>query len=179
VGNRGGPLHATASHLGGPTGAGSRVTEVLGSRSSSCRYTGWDQQPPRASASVPEPCHLRVHFPPMVSFHTILHHLRELCWNVTAHDVTLGALSVTLLTGLLSIFHQAWLPGWGLTVLSFFPFFPSPSPSPSFLPSFLACLDDLFIYFMYEYTVAVFRHTRRGHRIPLQMVVSHHVVAGN
>ncbi len=28
-----------------------------------------------------------------------------------------------------------------------------------------------------EYTVAVFRHTRRGHRIPL--VVSHHVVAGN
>jgi hypothetical protein len=32
---------------------------------------------------------------------------------------------------------------------------------------------------MYEYTVAVFRHTRRGHRTPLQMVVSHHVVAGN
>jgi hypothetical protein len=32
-----------------------------------------------------------------------------------------------------------------------------------------------FIYFIYEYTVDVFRHTR----IPLQMVVSHHVVAGN
>jgi hypothetical protein len=31
----------------------------------------------------------------------------------------------------------------------------------------------------YEYTVAVFRRTRRGHQIPLQMVVSHHVVAGN
>jgi hypothetical protein len=29
------------------------------------------------------------------------------------------------------------------------------------------------------YTVALFRHTRRGHQIPLQMVVSHHVVAGN
>jgi hypothetical protein len=29
------------------------------------------------------------------------------------------------------------------------------------------------------YAVAVFRHTRRGHQIPLQMVVSHHVVAGN
>jgi hypothetical protein len=27
--------------------------------------------------------------------------------------------------------------------------------------------------------VAVFRHTRRGHQIPLQMVMSHHVVAGN
>jgi len=25
----------------------------------------------------------------------------------------------------------------------------------------------------------VFRHTRKGHQIPLQMVVSHHVVAGN
>jgi len=33
--------------------------------------------------------------------------------------------------------------------------------------------------FIYKYTVAVFRHTRRGHRIPLQMVVSHHVLAGN
>ena len=32
---------------------------------------------------------------------------------------------------------------------------------------------------MYEYTVAIFRHTRRGHQIPVQMVVSHHVVAGN
>jgi hypothetical protein len=30
-----------------------------------------------------------------------------------------------------------------------------------------------------EYTVAVFRHTRRGQQISLQMVVSHHVVAGN
>jgi len=35
---------------------------------------------------------------------------------------------------------------------------------------------DLFV--MYKYTVAVFRHARRGHQIPLQMVVSHHVVAG-
>ena len=31
---------------------------------------------------------------------------------------------------------------------------------------------------VYEYTVAVFRHTRRGHHIPLQMVVSYRVVAG-
>jgi hypothetical protein len=39
----------------------------------------------------------------------------------------------------------------------------------------------LFIYFIYmnEHTVAIFRHTRRGHQIPLQIVVSHHVVAGN
>jgi hypothetical protein len=36
---------------------------------------------------------------------------------------------------------------------------------------------DLFI--IYKYTVAVFRHSRRGHQISLQMVVSHHVVAGN
>jgi len=39
----------------------------------------------------------------------------------------------------------------------------------------------LFIYYLfnvYEYTVAVFRHTKRRHRIPLQMVASHHLVAG-
>jgi hypothetical protein len=32
---------------------------------------------------------------------------------------------------------------------------------------------------MYRNALAVFRHTGRGHQIPLQMVVSHHVVAGN
>jgi hypothetical protein len=30
-----------------------------------------------------------------------------------------------------------------------------------------------------KYTVAVFGHSRRGHQIPLEMVVSHHVVAEN
>jgi hypothetical protein len=34
------------------------------------------------------------------------------------------------------------------------------------------------IALMYMYIIAVFRYTRRGHRIPLQMAVSHHVVAG-
>jgi hypothetical protein len=36
-----------------------------------------------------------------------------------------------------------------------------------------------FLFYLYEYTVTVFRYSRRGHQIPLQMVVSHHVVAGN
>jgi hypothetical protein len=35
------------------------------------------------------------------------------------------------------------------------------------------------IFIIYKYTVAVFIHTRRGHQISLQMVVRHHVVAGN
>jgi hypothetical protein len=35
-----------------------------------------------------------------------------------------------------------------------------------------------YLFYAYEYPAAVFRHTRRGHQIPLQMVVSHHVVAG-
>jgi hypothetical protein len=34
------------------------------------------------------------------------------------------------------------------------------------------------IYLLYKCTVVVFRHTRRGRQILLQMVVSHHVVAG-
>ena len=50
------------------------------------------------------------------------------------------------------------------------------------------CMDKIvniffkdFIYLFYicnEYIVTVFRHSRREHRISLQMVVSHHVVAG-
>jgi hypothetical protein len=35
-----------------------------------------------------------------------------------------------------------------------------------------------YLFIICKYTVAVFRHTRRGHQISLQMVVSHHVVAG-
>jgi hypothetical protein len=35
-----------------------------------------------------------------------------------------------------------------------------------------------YLFHRREYTVDLFRHTRRGHRILLQMVVSHHVVAG-
>jgi hypothetical protein len=35
------------------------------------------------------------------------------------------------------------------------------------------------LFNVYEYTAAVFRHTRGGHGIPLQMVVSHHVIAAN
>ena len=33
------------------------------------------------------------------------------------------------------------------------------------------------LLYVYEYTVTVFRHPRRGHQIPLQMAVGHHVVA--
>jgi uncharacterized membrane protein YqaE (UPF0057 family) len=40
-------------------------------------------------------------------------------------------------------------------------------------------LRIIYLFYVYKYTGAVFRHTRRGHQIPLQMVVSHRVVAGN
>jgi hypothetical protein len=40
----------------------------------------------------------------------------------------------------------------------------------------LIFFKDLFI--ICKYTIAVFRHCRRGRQILLQMVVSHHVVAG-
>jgi uncharacterized protein YlaI len=36
-----------------------------------------------------------------------------------------------------------------------------------------------YLCYVCKYTVSVFRHTTRGHQILLQMVVSHHVVAGN
>ena len=36
----------------------------------------------------------------------------------------------------------------------------------------------IYLFIICKYTVAVFRHTRRGRQISLWMVVSHHVVAG-
>jgi hypothetical protein len=36
----------------------------------------------------------------------------------------------------------------------------------------------IYLFIICKYTVAVFRHPRRGHQISLRMVVSHHVVAG-
>jgi hypothetical protein len=36
----------------------------------------------------------------------------------------------------------------------------------------------IYLFIICKYTVAVFRHPRRGRQILLQMVVSHHVVAG-
>jgi hypothetical protein len=44
-------------------------------------------------------------------------------------------------------------------------------------PALLTPARDLFIIIC-KYTVAAFRHTRRGHQISLWIVVSHHVVAG-
>ena len=44
---------------------------------------------------------------------------------------------------------------------------------PGFLKTFI------YLFNVFEYTVTLFRNTRRGHQIPLQMVVSYHVVAGN
>lgn len=45
----------------------------------------------------------------------------------------------------------------------------------------LLILKNIFkvhLFYLYEYTVAVFQHTRRGYQIALQMVTSHHAVAG-
>ena len=37
----------------------------------------------------------------------------------------------------------------------------------------------IYLFNVYKYTVAIFSRTRRGHQIPLQMVVSHYVVVRN
>lgn len=42
---------------------------------------------------------------------------------------------------------------------------------------FLKNLKDLFI-FLYEYTIALFRRTRRGHQTPLEMAVSWELNSG-
>jgi hypothetical protein len=37
----------------------------------------------------------------------------------------------------------------------------------------------IYLFHVCEYTVALFRHIRKGHLILLQMVASYYVVAGN
>jgi hypothetical protein len=49
----------------------------------------------------------------------------------------------------------------------------------SFFLSFLKIYLFIYLFIICKYPVAAFRHTRRGRQISLQMVVSHHVVAGN
>jgi hypothetical protein len=43
---------------------------------------------------------------------------------------------------------------------------------------FFLSLRFIYLFIICKYTVAVFRHSRRGHQISVQMVVSHHVDAG-
>ena len=45
-------------------------------------------------------------------------------------------------------------------------------------PQLLSFGFALNLFYAHEYTVTIFRHTRRGHQIPLQLAVSHHVVLG-
>jgi hypothetical protein len=43
---------------------------------------------------------------------------------------------------------------------------------------FILFFLKIYLFIICKYTVAVFRHSRRGRQISLRMVVSHHVVAG-
>jgi hypothetical protein len=43
---------------------------------------------------------------------------------------------------------------------------------------FFFFFKDIYLFIICKYTVAVFRHMRRGRQISLSVVVSYHVVAG-
>jgi hypothetical protein len=47
-----------------------------------------------------------------------------------------------------------------------------------YLITYLFTYLKIHVFIICKYTAAVFRCTRRMHQIPLQMVVSHHVIAG-
>ena len=98
-------------------------------------------------------------------------------------SVTVAPRSSTSLPACLPACLPSFLPSFLPSSLPFFLpslLLPSFLLSPSFPPSFLFFfLQDFYLFYVCEYTVAVLRHTRREHQIPLQMVVSHHVVAGN
>jgi hypothetical protein len=50
---------------------------------------------------------------------------------------------------------------------------------PGLVPLFYLFFSKVYLFYIYEYTDTDFRLPRRGHQISLQMVVSHHVIAGN
>jgi hypothetical protein len=58
------------------------------------------------------------------------------------------------------------------------------NPTSVYIPGFLDWfffvffLNFIYLFIICKYTVAVFRHSRRGSQISLWVVVSHHVVAG-
>ncbi len=88
---------------------------------------------------------------------------------------------------LLKIFSGPWIQDSLSSSITLPPPLPLPllllllfsfSFSLSFSFFFLFFFFQRFIY-LCEYTVAVIRHTRRGHQIPFEMVVNHYVVAGN
>jgi hypothetical protein len=91
------------------------------------------------------------------------------------------------------ILQRSWCAYECVSFLSFFLIFfcllilfnaSSTLPGSNCLFLLVAYAESLFIFLFIclciicKYTVAVFRHTRRGSQILLQMVVSHHVVAG-
>ena len=73
----------------------------------------------------------------------------------------------------LSVFWKAWLLSRCKHVC--LPVHSSSTRTKVGKGSYSSFFLKIYLFIYYEYTVAVFRHTSRGH----QMVVSHHVVAGN
>jgi hypothetical protein len=97
----------------------------------------------------------------------VFRHTRRRCQIsarvVVSHHVVAGIWTQNLRKSSLRSYPLSHLTS-PLCVLFFFSFF--------FIYLFI------YLFIIYKYTVAVFRCTRRGHQISLQMVVSHHVVAG-
>ena len=75
----------------------------------------------------------------------------------------------------LGVFSSCWnaLSNFNMRI------FASPCFTCQVLLSLISLLKKKYLFYVYEYTVIVFRHNRRGHLIPLQMAVSCYVVAGN
>jgi hypothetical protein len=40
-------------------------------------------------------------------------------------------------------------------------------------------LFKIYLFYVHEHTIAIFRHPRRGHQISSQIVLGHYMVAGN
>jgi hypothetical protein len=97
-------------------------------------------------------------------------------WLVDSGNTSTLATGFVVSVGQICLLRRTW----GLLTMDkqhyTAPVFPSSDVSEFILLEFL---KKIYLFYVCEYNVAIFRHTRRGYLIPVQMAVSHHVVAGN
>jgi hypothetical protein len=115
---------------------------------------------------------LYVNFPICVVFpvHTCVYMCICVCISLAVHS--LGALSVHQAPASFCVPTADKVYRWGHTNNWFLAVLEVAWSFPFFKKRFI------YLFIVYKYTIAVFRHSRRGHQISLRMVVSHHVVAG-
>jgi hypothetical protein len=114
------------------------------------------------------------------------HQFRQVSWPANSRDIQ----SLPVNTGIKAprghtqLFYGCWGFKFQHSCLEIRSFYPQPCHqlSDRLVVSrqllFFFLIFKIYLFILYKYTIADFRHPRRGHQVILQMIVSHYVVAG-